>query len=147
MVFTLWLLLSVLPIQSPESKAIPKDSVEVEARGCVKGRVFTAMWMPEDEGARRGPDIGGRQFRLTGKRDVLDSVKKYNGERVEIVGIVRKSALTDEGVGMKIGGRTRVVIGAQGGDPTRMNQRMATPGVAVMDVTAIRSLAERCPIQ
>jgi hypothetical protein len=146
MAFTLWLLLSALAVQSPESKAIPKDSVEVEARGCVKGRVFTAISTEMDEGARRGPDITGRQFRLTGKRDVMDSVKKYHGDRVEIVGVVRKSALSDEGVGMKIGG-TRVVIGAQGGDPNRMNQRMAAPGVAVMDVIAIRSLAERCPIQ
>jgi hypothetical protein len=146
MVFTLWLLLAAVSVQSPESKAIPKDSVEIEARGCLKGRVFTALSMPEDEGARRGPDVAGRQFRLTGKRDVMDSVKKYNGERVEIAGIVRKSALNDDGVGMKIGG-TRVVIGAQGGDPNRMNQRMATPGVAVMDVIAIRSLSERCPIQ
>lgn len=146
MSFTLWLLLAVLPMQSPESKAIPKDSVEVEARGCIKGRVFTAIATLEDEGARRGPEIGGRQFRLTGKKDVMDSVKKANGERVEIVGIVRKSALSDEGVGMKIGG-TRVVIGAQGADPGRVNQRVQSPGVAVMDVIAIRSLAERCPIQ
>ena len=147
MTVTLWLLLSALAIQSPESKAIPKDSVEVEARGCVKGRVFTALSSPDDEGARRGPEVGGRQFRLTGKRDVLDAVKKYNGQRVEVVGIVRKSALSDDGVGMKIGG-TRVVIGAQGGDPSqRMNQRMATPGVAVMDLVAIRSLDQRCPVQ
>jgi len=133
-------------MQSQEPKAIPNDSVEVEARGCVKGRVFTAISTLEDEGARRGPEIGGRQFRLAGKKDVMDSVKKYNGERVEIVGIVRKSALSDEGIGMKIGG-TRVVIGAQGADPGRMNQRIAAPGVAVMDVVAIRSLAQRCPIQ
>jgi hypothetical protein len=147
MPFVLALLLALLPTQSPEPKAIPKDSVEVSTRGCLKGRVFTAMYIVEDEGTRRGPDVDGRQFRVTGKRDVMDIVKKHNGERVEVVGIVRRSALSDEGVGMRIGGRTRVVIGAQGGDPTRMNQRIAAPGVAVMDLVAVRSLGQRCPIQ
>jgi hypothetical protein len=146
MSIALWLLLSVLPMQSQESKSIPPDSVEVEARGCIKGRVFTAIATEEDEGARRGPEIGGRSFRLAGKKDVMETVKKANGERVEIVGIVRKSALEDQGLGMKVGG-TRVVIGAPGADPGRMNQRVAAPGVATMDVIAIRSLAERCPIQ
>ena len=147
MSLTLWLLLAVLPIQSQESRPIPRDSVEVEARGCVKGRVFTAMGTEDDEGARRGPDVGGRQFRLAGNKELMDSVKRHNGERVELVGIVRKSALSDEGVGMKIGG-TRVVIGAQGADPARMNQRTPSgPGIAVMDLIAIRSLGQRCPIQ
>jgi hypothetical protein len=146
MPITLLLLLSLVSAQNQESKSIPSDSVEVEARGCIKGRVFTAIATEEDEGARRGPEISGRSFRLTGKKDVMDTVKEANGERVEIVGIVRKAALADSGIGMKVGG-TRVVIGAQGSDPGRVNQRAAPEGVAVMDVVAIRSLAERCPIQ
>jgi hypothetical protein len=144
MTFALSLLVAALALQSPESKAIPKDSVEVEARGCIKGRMFTATAAPEDEGARRGPDVIGRQFRLAGKREVMDAVKKYDGHRVAIVGIVRKSALADPGVGMKVGG-ARVVIGAQGGDPNnRVSSRMTSAPVAVMDVTAVRELAERC---
>jgi hypothetical protein len=143
---TLWLLLAVLPFQNQETRAIPSDSVEVEARGCVKGRVFTAVATLEDDGARRGPEIGGRRFRLSGKKDVMEQVKKANGQRVELVGIIRKAALTDEGIGMKVGG-ARVVIGAQGADPGRINQRVAAPNIPVMDVIALRSLAERCPIQ
>jgi hypothetical protein len=127
-----------------ESKAIPKDSVEIEARGCLKGRVFTATVMPEDEGTRRGPDVVGRQFRLSGKKDVMDEVKTFDGHRVAIVGIVRKSALDDQGVGMKVGG-ARVVIGAQGADPnSRVNSRMTSMPVPVMDVTAVRDLSDRC---
>jgi hypothetical protein len=133
---TLWLLLAVLPFQNQETRAIPSDSVEVEARGCVKGRVFTAVATLEDDGARRGPEIGGRRFRLSGKKDVMEQVKKANGQRVEL----------DEGIGMKVGG-ARVVIGAQGADPGRINQRVAAPNIPVMDVIALRSLAERCPIQ
>ena len=142
MTFALSLLVAILSLQ--ESKGIPKDSVEVEARGCLKGRVFTATVAPEDEGARRGPDVVGRHFRLAGKRDVMDSVKKLDGHRVAIVGIVRKSALEDQGIGMKVGG-TRVVIGAQGADPNnRVNSRISAPPVPLMDVTAVRDLADRC---
>jgi hypothetical protein len=149
MTFALSLLIAFLslasaPVVAQESKGIPKDSVEIEARGCLKGRVFTATVAPEDEGTRRGPDVVGRHFRLSGKREVMDEVKKFDGHRVAIVGIVRKSALDDQGMGMKVGG-ARVVIGAQGADPnSRVNSRMTAPAVPVMDVTAVRDLSERC---
>ena len=146
MTLLITMLLASMSVQAPETKSVPKDSVEVFSRGCLKGRVFTATSAPEDEGVRRGPDIVGLQFRVNGPREVMDEVKKQNGHRVEVVGIVRKAALDDPGVGMKVGG-ARVVIGATGGDPTRMNPRSAPAGVAVMDVTAIRSLADRCSVE
>ena len=138
--------LTTMVVQSPETKSVPKDSVEVFARGCLKGRVFTATSAPEDEGVRRGPDVVGLHFRVSGPREVMDLVKKQNGHRVEVVGIVRKAALDDPGIGMKVGG-ARVVIGAPGGDPTRMNPRTTLPSVAVMDLTAIRSLSDRCSVE
>src|SRR5688572_28677572 len=140
------LLLATTAVQSPETKSVPKDSVEIFARGCLKGRVFTATSAPEDEGVRRGPDVIGLHFRVSGPREVMDLVKKQNGHRVEVVGIVRKAALDDPGIGMKVGG-ARVVIGAPGGDPTRMNPRTTPPSVAVMDLTAIRSLSHRCSVE
>ena len=143
---TLALLLAVSAAPSQEPRTVPKDSVEIEARGCLKGRVFTATALPEEEGTRKGPDITGRSFRVTGKRDVMDLVKKYNGQFVEIVGVVRKAALDDQGLGMKIGG-ARVVIGAPGGDPTRMNSPSTAPSVATMDTVAVRLLSDRCPLQ
>jgi hypothetical protein len=134
-------------VQEQETRTVPKDSVEVDARGCVKGRVFTATGQPADERTVKGPDITGLSFRLTGKKDVMDAVKGYNGQYVEVVGIVRRAALDDQGVGMRIGRGTRVVIGAPGIDPTRMNTPSAAPSVAAMDLVVIRLLAERCPIQ
>jgi hypothetical protein len=134
-------------VQEQETRTVPKDSVEVDARGCVKGRVFTATGQPPDKRTVKGPDITGLSFRLTGKKDVMDAVKGYNGQYVEVVGIVRRAALDDQGVGMRIGRGTRVVIGAPGIDPTRMNTPSAAPSVAAMDLVAIRLLAERCPIQ
>jgi hypothetical protein len=142
MTLALSLFVALLSVQ--ESKGIPKDSVEVEARGCLKGRVFTATVAPEDEGTRRGPDVTGRHFRLSGKGEVMDSVKKFDGHRVAIVGIVRKDALDDPGLGMKVGG-ARVVIGAPGTDPnSRVNSRMTSAPVPVMDVVAVRDMADRC---
>ena len=102
-----------------ETKRIPKDSVEVTARGCLKGRVFTGTGQPEGEGVVRGPDVTGRHFRVAGPRDVMNVVKQNDGHLVEIVGIVRRNALDDPGVGLKVGGARVVVSG--GSDPTRMN--------------------------
>jgi hypothetical protein len=155
--WTLLLALSLLGTELPpmeatarptdqETRTVPKDSVEVDARGCLKGRVFTATGQPPEERTVKGPDITGHHFRVTGKKDVIDLVKRYNGQYVEVVGIVRRAALDDQGIGMRVGG-ARVVIGAPGTDPTRMNTPSAAPSVAAMDLVAIRVLAERCPVQ
>ncbi len=145
--FALLLMLSAMAPQSQESKPVPKDSVEIDARGCLKGRVFTAIGPPEDERTTRGPDVTGRHFRVAGPREVTDLVKTHNGHLVQVVGIVRKSALDDQGIGMKVGRGARVVIGAPGSDPTRMDARTTAPNMPVMDLTALRFLSDRCPIE
>lgn len=131
--------------RAQETRTVPKDSVEIDAHGCLKGRVFTATGQPEDERTQKGPDVTGRSFRVTGPREVMDQVKRYNGQYVELVGIVRKAALDDQGIGMQVGRRTRVVIGAPGTDPTRMNTP-AAPSVPAVDAIAVRLLSDRCPI-
>lgn len=129
-----------------ERKTVPSDSVEIEARGCIKGRVFTGTGQPEEERTSKSPDVTGKSFRMTGEKDVMDLVKKYNGQYVEVLGIVRKAALDDQGIGMRVG-RGRVVIGAPGVDPTRMNSPASAPSVPAMDVIAVRVLTDRCPLQ
>ena len=131
--------------QEGEAKKIPKDSVEIATRGCLKGRVFTAVPAPEGEGVRRGPDVVGRHFRVSGPKDVMKSVKEHNGHLVEVIGLVRKSALSDQGIGMKMG-KTRVVIGAPGTDPDRSMYNHPVANVDVMDVTSIGFLSNACPI-
>jgi hypothetical protein len=134
-------------VLAQEPKAVPKDSVEVVARGCLKGRVFTGTGQPEGEGGQQGPDVTGRSFRVSGPREVMNIVKQNDGHLVEVVGIVRKAALDDQGVGFRVGRGTRVVIGgAAGTDPTRMNSPATAPSVPNMDLTAVRYLADRCPI-
>lgn len=140
------LLLALAPSAQQESKPIPKDSVEISTPGCLKGRVFTATPQAEGEFTRNGPDVTGRHFRVSGKKDVTELLKRYNGQLVEVVGVVLKGALTEYGTGMKVGKGARVVIGAPRGDPSRANMNQMTPSMPVMDVTAIRFLSDRCPI-
>jgi hypothetical protein len=138
-----WML--VAPAQEKDRR-IPNDSVEVSSRGCIKGRVFTGTERTaEDEGTRLGPDIAGRHFRLAGPREAMDQVKKYDGQWVEMLGIVKKADLADYQVGRKVGGG-RVVIGMPRTDPTRTSIPQV-PTTPVMDVTAVRFLGESCPIK
>ena len=136
-----------LPVaaQEPEPKPIPADSVEIATTGCLKGRVFTATQPPED-GLRRGPNVTGRSFRLTGKREVIDFVKTHDGDLVEMVGVVRRNDLRDFAPGARIG-NTRVVIGApRSGDPMQSARVPVSEGIAVMDATSVRFLSDTCPI-
>jgi hypothetical protein len=141
------LLLAFAPSAQQESKPIPKDSVEISSPGCLKGRVFTATPPREGELTREGPDVTGRHFRVSGPREVTDLIKRYNGQLVEIVGIVQKGALAEYGTGMKVGKGARVVIGAPRADPSHTNMNTMTPSMPVMDVTAVRFLSDRCPIE
>lgn len=144
---TLLLAVVVALFGAQEARKVPSDSVEIEARGCLKGRVFTGTGQPDEERTSKGPDVTGKSFRVTGEREAMDLIKKYNGQYVEVVGIVRKAALDDQGIGMRVGRGGRVVIGAPGMDPTRMNAPTSAPSVAAMDVIAVRLLADRCPLQ
>jgi hypothetical protein len=134
-----------LAAQTPEPKPVPSDSVEIATEGCLKGRVFTAT-QPREDFMRRGPNVTGRSFRLTGPRVVMDTVKTHDGDLVEITGLVRKNDLRDLGPGTRIG-NTRVVIGApRSGDPMQSARSPISEGLAVMDATSVRVLDDRCPI-
>lgn len=138
-----------LPQETPQKKKpLPKDSVEIAAVGCLKGRVFTATDRPESEGVTRGPDVTGRAFRVNGKKDVIEAVKKYNHSYVEIVGVVRTSALVDNTPGKRIG-NTRVTVGAPpiSSEPGRIpGEPIGSPAV-VMDVSSVRFLSGACPVE
>ncbi len=132
--------------QGQEAKPVPKDSVEIVTPGCLKGRVFTATPRPEGEGAMRGPNVTGHHFRVNGPHDVMDLVKAQDGHLVEVTGIVKRSALGSEGLGVKVGG-TRMVFGAPGGDPGHMAPPTPGSNVPVMDVSNVRFLDDSCPIK
>lgn len=137
--------LNTAALQEPGTKKIPNDSVEVTARGCLKGRVFAAAPRTEEEGVTLGPDITGRSFRLAGKKDLMDVVKQHDGHYVAIVGIVRKTDLMEPMLGARVG-RGRIIVGQPGRDPSRANLPTPAP-VPVMDLTSIQFVDTVCPIR
>ena len=141
----LLLVTTTFAAQDPGTKKVPDDSVQINARGCLKGRVFAAAARTEEEGVQLGPDVGGRSFRVAAPKAVMNDVKKHNGHGVAIVGIVRKSDLSEPMLGTRVGG-ARVIVGQPGRDPMRSNLPTPAP-VPVMDVSSVQFLGEECPIR
>jgi hypothetical protein len=83
-----------------------------------------------------GMTVRNHSFRLAGKKDVMEEVKENDGKRVEISGLIKKSALIESGMKFKGG---RVVIG--GGSPTSTSS-MPDPAdnVVVLDAMTVQSL-------
>ena len=120
---------------------VPEDSVELTVVGCLKGRAFTSVPQQEAD-VQRGPNVGRRTFRLAGKKDVMDEVKKLDRRLVEIVGIVKRSSLDDKGITAG-----RVAIG--GGSPVAGTRSMPNPAdnVIVMDASSVRLRSSSCTPQ
>ena len=128
--------------QEQEKPKVPKDSLLVNVTGCLKGRVIRAEDVRQPDTVS-GMTVRNHAFRLSGKKDVMASVKEYDGQRVEISGLIKKSALIEPGVKFKGG---RVVIG--GGSPTS-NSTMPDPAdnVVVLDAMTVQSLGGSCSSQ
>jgi len=123
-----------------EHPKIPKDSIQVVVTGCLKGRVLAASDVRQPD-VQSGPDIRARSFRLAGKKEVMNDVKKEDGRIVEVTGIIKKADLREPGV--KIGGN-RVTI--SGGSPTAGRTTMPDPAsnVVVMDVSSLQARGVSC---
>ena len=128
--------------QEQEKPKVPKDSLLVNVIGCLKGRVIRAEDVSQPD-TTSGMTISNHSFRLSGKKDVMASIKEYDGHRVEISGLIKKSALIEPGVKFKGG---RVVIG--GGSPTSTST-MPDPAenVVVLDAMTVQSLGGSCGSQ
>ena len=134
----LTLALGIAQVDQQDKKRIPEDSVELTVIGCINGRVLNTI-VPREADVQRGPNVGERTFRLNGKREVMDEVKKRNRQLVEVVGIVRRAALDDKGVRS---GRVSV----SGGSPVAGGPGMSTgvDNVPVMDVSSVRVRGTSC---
>ena len=143
------LLLSILaalavPQSTQDSKQerprVPEDSIELMVVGCLKGRVLTTVANRQRD-VEVGPFVGSRHFRLAGKRELMDEVKKHDGHLVEVVGIVKRSALDDKGA-VKVGPAT---VRPPSSSPSASG-RMPSPAesVDVMDASSVRLRSTSC---
>jgi len=130
-----------------QEREVPKDSSRITIPGCAKGRTFTiaAREGHEPTSAELQP---GRRFRLSGKKDVLDDIRKREGMMVEVTGLVRKAELAGPGGMTTGGGRVRIGGGPPsapvvGGSPNRSLVGVTTD--AVLDVEGWTRLPESCP--
>jgi hypothetical protein len=142
MTFLLLMMFALAPAQeTPRDRPnVPKDSIELAITGCLSGRVLAVsdVRRPDTES---GPLVRAKSFRLAGKGDVMDDVKREDRHLVEVTGVVRKTALIEPGV--KLG--SRITVG--GGNPVAGSNgaRPAPPeGIPVMDVWSVRLRSTSC---
>jgi hypothetical protein len=130
-------------LAAQEQAKVPKDSARIAIPGCTRDRVFIVADAPNHEpiGTRLEP---GRRFRLAGKRELLDDIKRREGTMVEVTGLVRKSDLEGSGGVRLFGGRVRIG-GAQPQAPLSDVQHNSTYAEVVLDVESYRMLTEPCP--
>lgn len=136
-------LLAAAPLaaqQQEDRPKVPKDSYLVTITGCLKGRVLKAAEARHID-TTSGPVIRSTAFRVAGKKDVMKLVKEADGDRVEMTGLIRKSALMEPGVKFKGG---RVVVG--GGTMASGSSNLPNPAdnVLVIDAWSVQSLGGSC---
>lgn len=121
-----------------EKRKVPKDSIELTVIGCLKGRVLRTVSRRGTD-VESGPFVGERTFRLAGKKDVTELIKKEQNHLVEVTGIVKRSDLDDRGI-------QAGPLSINGGKPVASTRPIPNPAdnVAVMDVDAIRRRASSC---
>ena len=140
--FVLACVLAAVPLVSGQEqekpKPVPKDSLRVVITGCVRGRVIRAADVRQTD-ASSGIDIRSKTFRLQGNKDAMKSVKEVDGERAEITGLIKKSALIQNGMSVA-GGRVR--IGGTNGSPNSLPD--PAQDVAVLDIESVRALGGSC---
>jgi hypothetical protein len=138
----LFVMLGLPPRQETpqEHPKVPKDSIQLSITGCLTGRVLAVSDVRRTD-TESGPPVRAKSFRLSAKGDVMDDVKREDHHLVDVIGLVRKSALIEPGV--RIG--KRVTVG--GGNPVAGSPgaRPAPPEmIPVMDVWSIRQRATSC---
>jgi hypothetical protein len=140
---TLACLLAAVPLaaQQEEHPKVPKDSVMVIVTGCLKGRVLRAADVRQTD-ASSGVEVRGRSFRLSGKKPLITEIKKDDGQRVEVTGLIKKSALREPGVKF-LGGRV-AIGGGTGGSATASSMPDPAENVLVLDMTDVQSLGGSC---
>ena len=124
--------------QEEGRRKVPKDSVEVNVTGCLKGRVLQVSEAKRTD-VQSGPPIRQRSLRLAGKKDLMKEIKGDDGHYVELIGLIKKADLVEPGVRFKGG---RVVIGGGTGSPGSIPSPVEN--VAVLDVSSVQTVGGDC---
>lgn len=130
------------PPQEPsqeERPRVPKDSIQLVITGCLKGRMLIVSDLRQTD-TQAGPIVRAKTFRLAGKGDVMKDVKREDRHLVDVIGLVKRSALTEPGV--KVG--KGIVIG--GGQPVSGSGMRPNPSeyIPVLDVESVRLRSTSC---
>ena len=129
------------PQQEEKLPKVPKDSLLATVEGCLKGRVIRAYDVRQPD-TTTGIEIRNKSFRVEGKKDVIAQVKKNDGMHVEIVGLIKKSALIEPGMRFKGG---RVVVGGGTSGATGMGGAPdPAENVVIIDAVSLRSFGDSC---
>ncbi len=133
--------LGLAAVVSAQERSVPSDSTRLTLTGCARKSAFVVRW-PDDHEPVTAEVAEGRRFRLTGRKDVLNEVKKREGSMVELTGLVRKNAVAPpQGISV---GRVRIGLGSPQqpmSDPARTPE-MYQP---VFDVESYQLLPDPCP--
>jgi hypothetical protein len=131
------------PVQEPsqeERPRVPKDSIQLVITGCLKGRMLIVSDLRQTD-TQVGPIVRAKTFRLAGKGDVMKAVKREDRHLVDVIGLVKRSALTEPGI--KVG--KGIVIG--GGSPVSGSGGMRpnpSEFIPVLDVESVRLRSTSC---
>jgi hypothetical protein len=123
-----------------ERPKVPKDSLMVVITGCIKGRVIRAADVRQTD-TTTGVTIRSTTFRLAGKKDVMEVVKEQHGQRAEVTGLIKKSALREPGIKFKGG---RIVVGGGSSGGTTGSMPSPADNVLVLDALAVQGLGGSC---
>jgi hypothetical protein len=127
--------------QEEKLPKVPKDSILATVEGCLKGRVIRAYDVRQPD-TTVGIDVRNKSFRVEGKKPVIEQVKQNNGMHVQIVGLIKKSALIEPGMRFKggrvvVGGGTSGVSGMGGAPDPAEN-------VVVIDAVSLQPFGDSC---
>jgi hypothetical protein len=127
--------------QEKPAKPVPKDSIRVVIDGCVKGRVMRAGDVRKVDETASGLSIRSKTFRLEGKKDAMKGVKEVDGDRAEVTGLIKKTALIEPGLSV-MGGRVRIGAGSTGGTASSLPD--PAQDVVVLDVETVQAIGGTC---
>ena len=126
-----------------EQKPVPKDSVRVYIPGCSHDRIFTAYPPAEDRpGGTAVPE--GTHLRMNGPKALMADIKRHEGSRIEITGLMKRSQTGPEG--LRLGRGVRVMPG-NGGPSAGLGGGMGSPvaNQIQIDVEGWRQIPGDCP--